>query len=278
MNIFDRVVQGSIFGDIWSQLQKYLFTEKRWLQLLTLKPIEIYTSRKDIIIDGAKIDLNIKAYIENIMQKRLSSVKNYLTLGFLNWKSDIQTYKFNIVVKAKTDYGSVGNFFNYHFANKLYPIEENAYSIILKEFLVRNNGTKAQIEIPFVIYTKKWYLKKQYEGVALFSCSLVFNNPIFTVKTRNLSYQIKKGSIFLKWINALYYQRILDFLNGFLVYNFREELYLAKLEAQNQLNEFQVEKRWINGNILEIQLERITIDHDALRAVFLAYGRLEVNN
>jgi hypothetical protein len=95
---------------------------------------------------------------------------------------------------------------------------------------------------------------------------------------RNLSYTVESKSMLLKWIDNFYHKQILDFLNTFLVYDFKEELYIAKLQAQEQLNDFQVERDWIHGNILNIDLERITIDHDALRAVFLANGKLEVNS
>jgi hypothetical protein len=278
MNIFERVIQGSVFGDVWHQVQQYLFNEKRWIQLLSLKPIEIYTTKTDIELDGAKVDLDIKAFIENIVQKRISNARNYLSLGFLSWKTNRQTYNFKVIVKAKTDYKSIGNFFTHHFANKKYDIEENIYAISLKEFIVKNKGTKVQIEIPFTIYAKRWYLKKQYEGKAIFLCSIIFNDPNYSIRTRNLSYTIESKSMLLKWIDKLYHKQILDFLNNFLVYDFKEELYIAKLQAQEQLNDFQVERDWIHGNILNIDLERITIDHDALRAVFLANGKLEVNS
>jgi hypothetical protein len=278
VNIFERVVGGSVFGDVWHQFQQYLFNEKRWLELLSFKPIEIYTTKTDIEVDGAKIDLNIKAYIENIVQKRISNVRSYLTLGFLDWKINRQAYKFDVIIKAKAEYDSVANFFNHHFANQKYEIEENKYEILLKEFKIKSNGIKAQIDVPFVIHTHKWYLKKTYDGVATFNCSLVFNDPVFTIRTRNLSYTISTNSFLLRWIDSIYHTQIIDFLNSFLTYNFREELYLIKLQAQNQLNDFQVEKKWIQGNITDVQLERITIDKDALRGVFLANGRLEVNN
>lgn len=278
MNIFDRIIQGSVFSDVWQQVQLYLFSEKRWRQLLSFKPIEIYTTKTDIEIDGAKIDLNIKAYIENIVQKRISNVKSYLSLGFLNWNSNRQQYKFNFVVKAKTDYSSVGNFFTHHFSNIRYTIEENKYDILFKKFIVKNSGTKVQIDIPFIIFTNKWYLKKQYEGNAVFMCSLIFNDPAYTIKTRNLAYSIQTKSTLIKWINSIYYNKIINFLNNFLIYNYKEELYLAKLQAQHQLNDFQIDRKWFHGIINDINLERITIDHDALRAVFFANGKIEVNN
>jgi hypothetical protein len=215
MNIFERVIQGSVFGDVWHQVQQYLFNEKRWIQLLSLKPIEIYTTKTDIELDGAKVDLDIKAFIENIVQKRISNARNYLSLGFLSWKTNRQTYNFKVIVKAKTDYKSIGNFFTHHFANKKYDIEENVYAISLKEFIVQNKGTKVQIEIPFTIYAKRWYLKKQYEGKAIFLCSIIFNDPNYSIRTRNLSYTIESKSMLLKWIDKLYHKQILDFLNTF---------------------------------------------------------------
>ena len=277
MNIFERIIQDSIFKDIWYQLREHLFNEKKWYQLLTLKPIELYTTKTDIEIDGAKVDLDIKGYIENIVQRRINRVKNYLTLDFLNWNDIQSSYKFKIVIKAQTDYQSVGNFLNFHFANQKYDIEEDEYAILLKEFKVSSLLTKIQVEVPFVIYANKWFLKKEYTGNAIFTGSVMFNNPNYTIKTRNLNYTIQSKSWIIKWVDNYYHKQIIEFLNEFLVYNFKEELFLAKIQAQEQLDSFQVDKNWIQGNILDLELERIAIDHDALQGIFLANGKLEVN-
>lgn len=277
MNIFERIIQDYLFKDIWVHLKSFLFNEKRWNQLISLKPIEIYSTTTDLEIDGAKVDLKIKGELENIVEKRISNVKNLLSFNFLDWTNNQANYKFKIIIKAKADYQNVSHFFNHHFANIKYDIEPNQYSILIKEFIVSSNNTKALVEVPFIIYTNKWYLKKQYEGKAYFSGSILFNNPAHTIKTRNLSYTLDSNSLIIKWVDRIYHKDIIDFLNTFLVYNFKEELFFAKLQAQQQLDSFQVDKDWIQGSILNLDLERITIDRDALHGVFVANGNLEVS-
>ncbi|HNY56268.1 MAG TPA: hypothetical protein PKI86_11590, partial [Chitinophagales bacterium] len=67
MTIFERVLGGNIFFDFWKQLQQYIFSEGRFIQLITLQPIEIYKTETELEIDGAKVKLFIKSNVENLM-------------------------------------------------------------------------------------------------------------------------------------------------------------------------------------------------------------------
>jgi hypothetical protein len=83
MTIFERVLGGNIFYDFWTQVQHYLFSEKRLVQLLTLKPIEIYKTETELEIDEAKIKLYIKSTLENLVQRRIERTLNMLSLNVL---------------------------------------------------------------------------------------------------------------------------------------------------------------------------------------------------
>ena len=81
MTIFERVLGGNIFFDFWKQLQQYIFSEGRFIQLITLQPIEIYKTETELEIDTAKVKLYIKSNVENLMQRRIESAINLLTIN-----------------------------------------------------------------------------------------------------------------------------------------------------------------------------------------------------
>ncbi|MCB9034291.1 MAG: DUF4403 family protein [Chitinophagales bacterium] len=276
MSIFDRILGDTSYADIWEQLQKYLFTNKRWLQLLTLKPIEIYKQDTTFEIDTAKVDLSIQSYVENIVQKRIENTRRLLSFNIASWSKNTTNYKFNILLKAKANYKEIGNFFNFHFAKQTYDIEPNRYSIYIDSFTISSVGTKAEIVVPFKIHAKWWKFKRTVDGIATLICSLSFNHPRYTIRTRNLNYTLQTESKMLKWIDSNYHQEIVKSLSDFLVYDFREEIQNAKILAQEQINSFQEGNSWISGTVNDLQLERITIDYDALRGFFLAEGNIEV--
>jgi len=275
MTIFERVLGGNIFFDFWKQLQQYIFSEGRFIQLITLQPIEIYKTETELEIDGAKVKLFVKSNVENLMQRRIERTINLLTLNLAeNQKKS--AYDFDIIIKAQMAYEDVSKFFNHHFAAQTYTIEENKYFLFIEQFQFSNQGTKALVHMPFVLESKRWFLKRKMSGTAVFKGSINFHQPKYVVKTRNLNYELETESLILKAIDNLYHQQLTGFLAGFLQYNFKEELLHAKTEAQEQINSFQSQTNWINGNIDELDLERITIENEGIHAVFLAEGKLHL--
>lgn len=116
--------------------------------------------------------------------------------------------------------------------------------------------------------------KAQNDRKAIFSGSVNFHQPKFNVKTRNLDYVLETKSTILKIIDWFYHGQLIDFLQNFLQYNFKDDLELAKVEAQKQIDSFQNQTNWINGVLNDVDLERITIENDGVHAVFLAEGKL----
>ncbi len=276
MTLFERIVGGDIFVEVWRQMRNFLFKQSRLRQLVTLKPIEIYSTETELVLDNMKVLLDIDAYLENIVQRRIDRAKDLLSMNFLEWKKDRLSYTFNVVINAKTGYDDIANFFDHHFANRTYRIVPDKYSIHLEKFITGVEGTKACVELPFYVDARLWFIKKRLSGTASFSASISFNNPQYTIRTRNLNYTLKTKSWLLKIADYWYHHKINHFLTGFLVYNFQEEIFHARVHAQEQLNDFQQENEWVNGTINELELERLTLDPDAVRAVFHAEGKLHL--
>jgi hypothetical protein len=114
------------------------------------------------------------------------------------------------------------------------------------------------------------------KGAAIFTGSFNIHQPKYVLRTRNLRYRLETSSYILRIIETFYHKELTAFLNDFLQYNFKEELFHAKVEAQLQINEFQHQSNWINGNIHDLDLERLTIEPDGVHAVFLAKGKLHI--
>lgn len=276
MTIFERVLGGRIFYDFWKQVQQYIFSEGRFIQLITLQPIEIYKTETEIEIDSAKIKLYIKSNVENLMQRRIERTINLLTLNLAENKKKSQVYDFDVIIKAQMAYEEVSKFFNHHFAGQTYEIEQKKYYLFIEEFEFSSHGTKAEVRMPFYLESKRWFLKRKMQGTAVFRGSINFNFPKFVVKTRNLNYELETDSLLLKFIDNLYHKDLQAFLAGFLQYNFKEELLHVKSEAQHQINSFQNQTNWISGTLEGLDLERITIENEGIHAIFLAEGKLQL--
>lgn len=276
MTFFERLVGGDTFAGIWRQMRQFVFKENRLKQLFSLEPIEIYTADTAVELDKANVQLHIQAHLENLVQRRIERTKDIFTLNFLTRQFEAPAYSFNVSISAKASYPDISAFFTHHFGNRSYDIAKDRYSIFLEDFRASAEGTKAVMELPFYVDARWWFIRRRLYGTATFRGSLSFNNPPFTIRTRNLEFSLQTSSWLLKLANRRYHRDILEFLSGFVVYNFREEIFHARVHAQELLNEYQHDNRWINGTVNELELDRLTIDPDALRGVFHAKGKLHL--
>jgi hypothetical protein len=276
MAILERVLGGNIFYDFWKQLQLYIFSEKRLMQLITLQPIEIYHTTTELEIDNAKVELEINSHLENLMQRRIDRTFDLLTLNFSGNQKGAFVYDFDIQIKAQMKYEEVSNYFNHQFTHEEYPIRDNRLFLALESFQFSRDSTKLVVEVPFVLKTKWWFFKWQWRGMAEFNGSVNFDFPKYDVRTRNLKYELLTKSFILKVIDRFYHKELITFLDGFLQYNFKEEMFHAKVEAQLEINSFQNQSNWASGNVNELELERVTLEPDGIHAVFVAKGKLQI--
>ena len=275
MTIFERVLGGTLFYNFWTKVQQYVFSEGRFMQLITLKPIEVYKDTTSMEIDTAHVTLDIRCQVENLMQRRIDRTLNLLTRSLT--EDTGSNYNFDIIIKARMNYEEISKFFNFHFGNQSYDIEKNRYRLHIQEFAFSNQGTKAVVDFPFTLDAKWWIFRKTFKGTASLKGSINFHQPRYFIKTRNLQYTLETESTILRWIDRFYHKDLIAFLGEFLQYNFREELFHAKVEAQQQLHTLQNQSSWISGTIHELDLERMTIESDGLHAIFLAEGKLQLS-
>ncbi len=276
MKILEKLPVDFIFSELRKRIQGTFFSDKRFIQLITLKPIELYKGETEVTIDTALVALKIDSHLENIMQRRIERTLDWLTLNMANNTSNSFEYSFDVIIKAFARYNDVSSYFNFHFAHKKYDIEPDKYILELGEFDFGNEGTKMTVALPFTFYARWWKFRRVLKGIAHFRGSLNFHQPKFVIKTRNLNYTIETKNPLLRWINGFYHDRLISFLQDFLQYNFKAELDIAQKEAQEQIDKIQYQNSWIYGKIEELDLERITIEPDGLHGVFLAKGKLNL--
>ncbi len=275
MTIFERVLGGNIFYDFWKQAQQYIFSEGRFIQLITLQPIEIYKSEVELEIDTAKVKLFIKSNVESLVQRRIDRAINLLTLNSGNSRNPSE-YDFDVIIKAKMTYEEVSNFFNHHFSKQTYAIEEGKYFITIEELRFSSEATKVVVHMPFMLESKRWFLQKKLYGTLIAKGFISVDETKCIVRTRSLEYELQTKSNILKVVDHMYYEDLINFFSDFLQYNFKEELLHAKTEAQNQINSFQSQTNWVRGQVNHLDLERFTIEEDGVHADFLADGKLSL--
>ncbi len=276
MAILDRVLGGNIFFDFWKQIQQYIFSEKRLMQLLTFKPIEIYKTITDIELDGVKIKLSIISTVENLMQRRINRTLDLLTINASDKRSPSLEYNFDILIKAQMVYEEVSKFFSNHFANRIYTIKEQRYFLRVDALKFNGADSKAFVSIPFCLFVHWGPFKREICGEALLTGAIHFHHPSDTIRTWNLNYLLYTNSILLRFIDRLYHKALIAYLRDFLQYNFKEELFNAKVEAQLQLNAIQHQSSWLSGNIYSLDLERLSLGSNGVEAIFLAKGKLHI--
>lgn len=276
MAIFESILGGGLFSDFWKQVQAYVFSGDRLKQLFTLQPIEIYEADTELEIDTAKVRLSINSKLENLVQRRIERTINFLTLNFDENHKDLASYNFDVNIKAYMAYPDIDKFFNHHFGNQTFPIEENKYYLHIEKFMFSSEGEKAMVHLPFILESKRWFWKRKMHGVACLKGFLNYHQPKDVIKVSHLQYELESANFVLNTIDHIYHEQIIQFLTDFLQYNFEEDLFHAKTEAQEEINKFQEESDWIHGVINELELENIVLQPLGVRGTFFAKGKLHL--
>lgn len=292
MAIFESVFGNNIFYNFWKQVQQYLFSQNRIFQLLSFKPIVIYDEKVTLQFDTAKINLHIKSTVENLMQRGIDRTLSVFINNRLTNKKKFQ-YDFNVVIEAHVTFPEVSNFFNYHFSNQIFPldevpeedpkksksnekIEQNKYNITLGKFDFFNKGSQLAANLTFDVDANWKYLKQKANGEITASAFIEHQPENFLIKTRNLSYELDSKNVILNGIDKYYHDDIIYQLYQLLQYTFKDEIQKVKEDAQHQIDSLQEQSTWISGTINTLVVDKILIDSDGVRATLLADGFIDL--
>ncbi len=254
------------------QMREHLFS-KKMRQLVTGKDIEVYEGESSFEVDTANIRLHFKAYLENIINKRISKALNFFNMGFNTKPED---YTFQVVINATLDYQNIRNFLNYHFSNKKYLLLDDTVTLILEDFIIKEHQGKILADIPFWgRYSNSW-LTVEGKGTMLLQGLVRYRSEKFLVHTEALNFDIITKNWIIKYINWRYHHILLEVLNNLLKIDVKEDLFLAKIEAQEQINNYQSQSSWVSGIINNLDLERYSVKNDGIHAIFVADGQLQL--
>lgn len=292
MAIFESVLSDNIFYDFWKQVQQYLFSQNRIFQLISFKPIVIYDEKISLEFDTAKIDLHIKSTLENLMQRGIDRTLSLFINNRLTDKKNFQ-YDFDVVIEAHVTFPNVSNFFNFHFSNQTFPldevpeenpkkpkksdkIEQNKYNITLGKFDFFNKGSQLAANLTFDVDANWKYLKQKANGEINASAFIEYQPENYLIKTRSLSYELDSKNVILNGIDKYYHEQIIEQLQELLQYTFEEELQKVKENAQQQIDSLQEQSSWISGTLNTFVVDKILIDSDGVRATLLANGFIDL--
>lgn len=295
MAIFESVLGKNIFYNFWKQVQQYLFSQNRILQLVTFQPIEIYNEKVEIEVDTAKIDLHISSTLENLMQRGIDRTLSVFFTNRLSNKKRFQ-YDFDVVIDAHMTYEQVSNFFNFHFSNQTFPLDEvpeedlekakiladaeavvlNKYNITLGTFEFFNKGSQLAANLSFDVDAKWKFIKQKANGSITATAFVDYLAEDFLIRTRNLNYVLDSKNVVLKGIDRYYHVQIVEQLYQLLQYTFEAELQKVKEDAQQQINSLQEQSKWISGTLNTLKVDKILIDDDGVHAILLADGFVDL--
>ncbi|MBX7226097.1 MAG: DUF4403 family protein [Chitinophagales bacterium] len=272
-----QYISEEILKKSWEQLLRSMFSNKKLRQLLSLKPIEIYKSAIQLDFEGSKVDVQIESHVENIIEKRLSNP--FLFFDFSQWMSRTPlSYNFHVHALAKMDFANVANYLTKHFVNIEYALEEGKYKFSIQKIELSHVRNKLQVHLHIQGQAKWWRVTKKAKGILKMEGNLAYNPVKKLVHAIDVDYAIDANDAVIKLIDNKYHHDFKQQLTRFLRLNVREELFNAKIAAQEEINKIQSNPEFfVNGALLDLEIERIYADKEGIKATLKASGKLHLN-
>ena len=272
-----QYISEEILKKSWEQLLRSMFSNKKLRQLLSLKPIEIYKSDIQLDFEGSKVEVKIESHVENIIEKRLSNP--FLFFDFSQWMSRTPlSYTFQVHALAKMDFANVANYLTKNFVLVEYELEEGKYKFSIQKIELSHARNKLQVNLHIQGQAKWWRVTKKAKGILKIEGNLAYNPIKKLVYTSDLDYTIDANDPVIKLVDNKYHTEFKQQLERFLRLNVREELFNAKIAAQEEINKIQNNPEFlVNGALLDLEIEKIYADKEGIKAVLTARGKLHLN-
>lgn len=275
MAAIDRILGSGMLSEIWKLIFQRL-SEGKIVQLVTLQPIEVYNGSMTHDIDGAHMDIDIVAHVENAIQKPLKHALDLFTLDFKQKKYQFLTYKINVDVDVKMDFLNIGTYLNHQFAQKQYWVYDDQIGLFFKEFKLSMKNNQLQVESPMLLEGK--YKKLEYKGEAeVFARGNVVYNPYSKkIKITNISYVATSEKWLLRMVSLIYYNSIIEAMEDFLQFDIQDELNDGLKMLQDEVQEFDDELPLISGEAKTLNLDWIQLHDTGATARFNIKGNVKL--
>lgn len=275
MAAFDRLLNTDILSDAWKQILRK-FSEGRLAQLMTLKPIEVYNTTLSHELDGAHLNLDFKAYVENVLQKRLSNAFSLFTLDFNSIGQSVLNYNCHVSVKVRMDYENMGAYMREQFANQPFELFDGQVTLEFFDFKPSYDGRLLVVKIPMQVTAKYKFFNRTAQLEILAKGKVRYQASTHNISIVDISYTIQTADILVKGVNLAYYPKIIAALEDFMQFNIEGELKNGLELAKGKVQEFSKESSFVSGEIETLELERIVLGKEEGFGVFLAEGKIKL--
>jgi len=276
MASFNKYLSREVIGRSWQQIRKALISDDgRLKQLFTLKPIDLFDTNTSFEVSGATVKMEIKSYLENIIRKRVKSGSKWP----FNWGSQsASSYKFNVVVNGKIDYQNMEVWVRNNFKDELYSFHNGRYHLKLRDVKsITQRDKKLVFELDLFGSIRIWFLCIKQKSTLTFELAPLYDHKEYIVRVKDLDYKLETPNILLKIFDKYYHDEFQKFLEEEIEISIKEDLFTARILAQEEMNRHQKgEKLIFNGFLNDLELERINVEKRGLEAVFLAQGKIQM--
>lgn len=275
MAAIDRILDSGVIALIWKKVFQRL-SDTKLKQLVTLKPIEVYRDTMSYELDGAHMDIDVVAHVENVIQKPLKKAIDIFSLDFKTSPYQFLTYKIKVDVDVKMDYKNMGRYLDHQFAQKQYWILDDRIGLTFNEFVLSMRGDQLEVEVPMHLEAK--YKKLDYSGEAeVFARGNIRYNP-FTKRVRisDISYVATSDKWVLRLVNLIYYKDIVEALEEFLQFDIQEELDDGLKMLKEEVEEYNQELTLVHGTANDLNLEWIKLHEKGAVAKLNVLGEVKL--
>lgn len=265
-------------GRAWQQIQKSVVSDDgRLRQLFTLKPIDLYDTTVSLTVSEATVKMEIKSYLENLLTKDRAGSKLW-PFSLLSSEDSLK-YKFNVVVNGKMDYENVEIWVRNNFKDKLYSFRNGRYHLKLRDVKqIGERDKKLFFELDMVGSIRVWKFRIRLKSILAFNLTPVYDPQDQIIRVKDLTYKFQTPNLLLKLLDRHYHEEFNHFLEEVIEIPIKEDLFTAKIMAQEEMNKHQrSEKLIFNGFLSDLELERFKIEQRGVEAVFLARGNIQLN-
>lgn len=278
MASFNKYLGREVVGRAWQQIQKSLVSDDgRLSQLFSLKPIDLYDTNTSFQVGGATVKMEIKSYLENLLRKRVKSGNRIWPFGKWGTQESLK-YRFNVVVNGRMDYRNIEIWVENNFKDKQFSFRNGRYHLKLKDVKqIGEREGKLFFELDLLGSIRFWFFRIRLKSRLTFELRPVYDHKRYLIRVKDLDYRFTTANILLKLLNRYYYEDFKRFLEEIIEISIKEDLFTARILAQEEMNKYQRDEKLIfNGFLNDLELERIQVEKRGIEAVFHAQGNIQL--
>jgi hypothetical protein len=278
MASFNNYISKEVVGRAWQQIQKSLISDDgRLKQLFSLKPIDLYDTSTSLQVSGATVKMEIKSYLENLLKKRVKAESKFWPFSTWGTQESLK-YQFNVVVNGKMDYRNMEIWVRNNFKDKLYSFKNGRYHLKLKEVKqIGERDKKLFLELDLIGSVRFWFLRFRLKSLLTIELNPVYDHKKYILRVKDLEYQFQTANLLMKLFDRHYHHEFKKFLEDFIEISIKEDLFTARIMAQEEMNKYQNDEKMIfNGFLNDLELERLSVEQRGIEAVFHAQGTIQM--